>query len=543
MLQIHGFFLLFLAFLIILVVKIVRDRRDRAAVTGTCKFTAIAAGMFVVLNLYWLLPALTVKETLLQQISSSDIFIFAPKPTSDLGVMFDLSAMYGFWRGGYTYANETLSVWWVLFAFLFYLAVLGFVYKLRDGRIGLVVWAFGLIWGAGLLLAAGAAIDFTRPAFEWLFDHSLFFRGFRDSQKFVALICLSYSFLGGLGVYQLARSSFFYKLRRARLPRIGTAALVGLALVVPLVYCYPIFGFGGQLKPIDYPEAWYQVNDYLNEDDEDFNVLFLPWHMYMGYQWLPNRDKSLMNPAHRFFDKPVICGDNIEVGGIYSQSTNPISKYVEFLLKHKNQVDNFGELLAPLNVKYVVLVHEVDYKSYSFLYRQQDLAIEREVEKLTIFRNEHFTTRTYAVDSVVYVRHLEEYLELSSQQDVMQHLYVLGEGANDGNSTGVEQLETRKITPVKYEIEGSDKQWGIFTVPQRVSTDYWEYHGRGPEMKNLGLMPVFEVDEGGGKVTYSRFFHVYVAGYVISIMTLVILIAVYFSPAYRLKRSSKGTSR
>lgn len=174
--------------------------------------------------------------------------------------------------------------------------------------------------------------------------------------------------------------------RKKKLTRVGTMTLGMLILLVPLLYACPLFGFHGQLTVTDYPREWYQVNDYLNQDEEDFNVLVLPWHLYMDYAWLPNRDKRLANPAHYFFDKPAICGDNIEAGGIYSQSTNPISEYVEFLLGKGKHVDNLGELLAPINVKYVILVHEVDYQSYDFLYQQQDLAIELEKENLTFSR-------------------------------------------------------------------------------------------------------------------------------------------------------------
>jgi len=35
-----------------------------------------------------------------------------------------------------------------------------------------------------------------------------------------------------------------------------------------------------------------------------------------------------------------------------------------------------GELLAPLNVKYVILVNEADYQTYDFLKNQKDLSVD-----------------------------------------------------------------------------------------------------------------------------------------------------------------------
>lgn len=535
MFQIHGFLLLFLAFLVIFLVKLVRERRERAANIRACKFVTVAGVMFLALNSYWMLPALTSEETLLGQIGRGDLLLFAPKATSGFGTMFDLAAMYGFWRGGYTYAKDLLPLWWLGFAFIFYLGACGFVYSVRGRRAGRLVWSFGLIWLVGLILASGASIQFSRPAFEWLFDHLFFLRGFRDSQKFVALLCLSYSYLGGLGVYQLARWRAEHQQKGLTLYRGAVLGVIVLALVVPLVYSYPMFGFHGQLKPTDYPQEWYEVNDHLNEDEDDFNVLILPWHMYMDYSWLPNKDKRLMNPAQRFFDKPAICGDNIEVGSIYSQSTNPTSNYVDFVLENGDAIENLGELLAPLNVKYVVLLHEADYEEYGFLAQQRDLEVELEKGSLTLFKNQHSTARAYGVDSVIHISTLEEYVELSVEQDVMHHVYILGAGESDSDSTGMQPLAVVQRRPTRYEVEGNEKRWTVLTVPQTVSGDHWQFEG-SRAAKNLGIMPVFEVGENGGVVTYSRFYNVYLPGYIVSSLAFVILVIVYLLAARRTLR-------
>ena len=248
--------------------------------------------------------------------------------------------------------------------------------------------------------------------------------------------------------------------------------------------------------------------------------------MYMDYSWLPNQDKRLANPAHYFFDKPVLCGDNIEAGAIHTQSTNEISNYVEFVLSKVDGVSNFGELLAPLNVKYVILVHESDYKSYEFLYTQQDLAVGFEGEGLTVFRNEHITTRVYSVDSVIHVANLEEYLDLSLQQDVMNHIYVLETQESNNASGGMQALGVNLVTPIKYDVDGSANRWTVFTVPQRVSTNNWQgMDAYG--VKNLGFMPAFAFGNQGGQIVYTRFYNWYLPAYVISITTLVVLLAAY----------------
>jgi hypothetical protein len=417
-----------------------------------------------------------------------------------------------------------LSSWWLIFILILSLVAYGFLVKYRHQRLGWVVVSFAVLGGVSYLLALGAASDFTRPPFEWAYQHIPFFRGFRDSQKFVALLCLAYAFLGGLGVREIIKP--LRRLKR-KVPVAGVMMLGVVLLLTPIAYSFSIFGFQGQLKTTDYPQGWYEVNEQLNRDDEDFQVLFLPWHLYLDFGWLPNRDKSLSNPAWQFFDKPVIAGDNIEIPDVYSQSTYPISEYVEFLLVNKDDIENMGELLAPLNVKYIILAHEVDYEAYDFLYRQADLAVELEEQGITLLKNLHPRAKIYGVNSIVHIENLEQYLDLSKTQDVMEHIYLLGNGSSDGETSKMEAVGYERKSAVKYHVQGSQREYLAFTVSQRAATEHWEYDGQ-QSMKNLGFMPAFESEGDGGELVYTRFYYVYLPCYVISLITLAAVAGFYF---------------
>jgi hypothetical protein len=557
MVQVQGFLLLFIACFIIFVFKVILDR-SQAKAFQSVKWTAAAAGVFSVLNLYWLFPLFTSAGTILTQLNQADQLSFIPRNTSEFGILFNIISMHGFWRDGYIYAKDIIPYWWILFIVILFLAVYGFISKtsssLKPSRLKpdkneispgsieaaqkyaveqwWIVISFAIIGVTGFILALGVATEYTRPFFVWLWNKFSFFRVFRDSQKFVALLCLAYAYLGGLGINELAG---ILKQQIQRLPRIALVILIALALAAPLAYSFTMFGFHGQIGVTDYPEEWYEVNDYLNQDKEDINVLFLPWHMYMDYSWLTNKDKRLINPSQQFFDKPVIAGDNIEVPGIYSQSLNPISKYIEFLLPHGNEVNNLGELLAPLNIKYIILVDEADYTSFDFLYRQEDLRVEMQKSGIVLFRNLYPTTRIYGVDSVVNIKNLDEYLELSRLQDVMSHLYVIGNGPGDDGNGRVEKINSKEKNPVRYIIDGTARQYTIFTVPQNVSTHYWEYNGREPVFHNLGFMPAFISSPDGGEMVYTRFYRAYLPGYIISSLALCLIVYCYIRPPKRRK--------
>lgn len=77
-------------------------------------------------------------------------------------------------------------------------------------------------------------------------------------------------------------------------------------------------------------------------------ALVLPWHMYLGVPWLDNRWKRLANPAPSFFSQPTISGHNIEAGPTATNNSNPVSKYVEAMLRQGDGVGDFGSLIALL---------------------------------------------------------------------------------------------------------------------------------------------------------------------------------------------------
>lgn len=520
----HILFMLFLAFLIIFLARIVKERHEPVSLIKTVKAVALSGGMFLMLNLYWLNLFFTEGRAIVSQLSEIDLYVFAPIATSPLNVAFSVASMHGFWRGGYIYTQDILPFWWVIYVLILFLATYGFIVSYSAGRQRWVTIPLAVSAIVGFILALGMSSGMTRPLFSWLSNNVPFFIAFRDSQIFIALLCLGYAYLGGFSVNELAQ-----KLRKQiRRPiRIGVGVILIIVLLTPFLYSLPIFGLWGQVRATDYPEEWYEVNNYLNQDETDFNVLFLPWHLYMDYDWLPNKDIRLGDPAGKFFDKPVIRGDNVEIAGIYSASTNPISRYVEFLLARGEEIDNLGELLAPLNVKYVILAQEADYESYSFLYQQEDLSVELTNSGLVLFKNEHPVARAYTGDSIIYIKGLAEYLELSKTQDVMEHLYLIEEGTNYTDSTEMQPIDAVRKSPVRYQVEGIKGEWLVFTVPQNISTGHWEFNGQ-ESRNNLGFMPAFISAEGEGDITYTRFRQVYLPGYIVSALTLVILILAYF---------------
>ena len=519
----QGLLLLLGLYVVTGIMNVMYAPRGVANIKKKVKFAVPAAGLFFLVNCYWLIPLLTAEGTLYHQITDGDRLQFAATSVTARGLLFDIASMHGFWRSGYVYAVELLPLWNIWFLILLFLAVLGatvHAFRSADPREGQEE-AYGryqsaalcVMWGATLFLAAGAASDVLKPGYEWLWSHVELLKGFRDSQKFVGVICLAYAFLGGLGVHRVEE---FLNRSAAVSRKILARVLLVLLVSVPFVYTFTIFGFYNQLGSTDYPEGWYQAKEYFDQDTDQYRILFLPWHWFMDYEWLPNKSKRLMSPGASFFSQQVIHSDDHELPGAPSQSTNPASHYIDFLLKNRNDIRNVGELLGPLGVKYIVLVPEVDFDQYRFLYEQEDIVQELSNEEITVFRNEAYSGITYGVNSVRYVENLEELLQISSEENIMEHLFVLGTGdSRSWDSPQTHRVEALRESPARYRVDPSSAAYLVGTGYLGQSRSFWQYGG-APEYYNFGVVPAFPADAEEQELRYARFYDVYLPAGILS---------------------------
>jgi len=487
--------------------------------------------VYSAVNMFWILPvfsSLFQGLSILSHISAPDLAAFTASGTISGNILLSNAMMYGFWRGGYAYPFHFAPKWIfvLLFTAILFLTVHGFMSNTKKTlHKGLILSAI-----ISLVLASGISYPYFAPIFEYLFDHLFIFKGMRDSQKFVGVLVLAYSFLGSLGVDELLnglRNSKKIELASKNKQKVCSIALAVLIIAVPLVYSFTIFnGFHGQIETRDYPSEWYDVNDFLNNDTEDFDVLFFPWHLYMSFSW---SDRRIANPAGIFFKKPTIIGENAEVGNIQTQSAKPTQHYMGYLLEHKNEINNFGELIVPLNVKYVVLAKDVDHYQYDFLYDQSDLELVLENEELVVFKNLHKTSRIRGVNSLIKIKNWGELVELSKTFDINNHGYLIksadAEGIEmDAIDTSEKELNYTKVSPFKYRLHDS-AEYILFTSPDHDQNGWGIDSGRS--LDSAGLTSIFTTSDNiaDGKDIYYKPFSTHMIGVLISIlMTAIILL-------------------
>jgi len=459
------------------------------------KYSIFIAITYLLINCFWIFPLVSNPHAELRSfeeyVGPQDISLFSSRPSFNFNTLFNLASMHGFWRMGYDYAKFHISFWYILYIIILFLTVHGFLILNKHKKYGIYAKSLAIISIASLILATGITHPFFSKIFNFLFENIPFFKGYREPHKFVAILCLTYSFFGGVGLGDFVDQ--FKQSKKA--PKKLLAIFIAICLATPFIYSYTMFfGFRGQLETVEYPKTWYKVDDYLNQDEDNFNILFLPWHLYMDFRFNPKQ--RIVNPADKFFAKPTIQGDNIEAGGIYSQSVNPISKYIEFLLSNNQKYNNFGELIKPLNIKYVILVKEIDWYLYTFLYNQTDLELVIDNEDLLVFKNIHETSPVYETDT---------FLTEDSWNDL----------TNNTSTLDLTPIKTEKKSQIKYILhEEPSKKYLVFS---EKFSDGWRYSNQEPE-SYLGTVNVFEVSEEN-TICYQRF-NCYLIGYIISGLTL-----------------------
>lgn len=389
LLSIHSIF--FMA-LIVVVSLIAMAGRFRPAWKRILGWGVAAVFVWVLAGSYWLLPLAQGKSSEADLIANFDQnYAEGFKTDSDpkYGVVFNAASLYGFWsdrENRYELPKTAMPLWPLVSAVFMGLAALGSWVGWKKGWRQEVV-SLAVIGAVALVLGLGIAFKPLAPLYYWMVEHLPLYKGFREPQKFIGLLALVYAVLGAIGVNYIVN-----RLAQAKGQFQKTLGIITPAIfvILPVIYTpIMLWGFSGQLKVNDYPKDWSSLNQTLNKDPDDFKVLFFPWHQYLSF---PFTGTIVANPADRFFDKPVIQGDNIEFGGIFRQESTPETLFVENkVLKPSSELTDGGKRLSTLNVKYIVVAKNRDADRYDFLNTQTDLQKISDSQNLITYLNMAYT--------------------------------------------------------------------------------------------------------------------------------------------------------
>ena len=377
--SIHSIGLMIILTIVMLGTTLWQRRSDGEWRMRTLRLGLLVLGLFVVMSSYWVVPLVLGKGSVAAQVAAigaSDQSAFATVGGGVLGKIGNIVRLQGFWveaRNMYDLPQAHVPAWRFISLIVWALVVAGAISLWRSRRRA-VVAVFALSALIGCLVALGAL--------SGLAAHSSLFAGYREPEKFVALVALACAVLAARGA---ASASAYFQAEGGKV--FGAVAAV-LLLAVPFVWTPTmLLGFNGQLKSVQYPADWQTVNALLNSEQGNFQTLFLPWHLYMRFGFV---GRIIASPAPGFFDKPVLVSDNPEFRGAALAKSTPAKRTLDSLLPNAEHTDDLGAQLAKLHVQYIILSHDDDYRQYDYLVHRADMQLITKGATLDVYRNKAY---------------------------------------------------------------------------------------------------------------------------------------------------------
>jgi hypothetical protein len=350
-----------------------------------------AAGAALIGSSYWLVPLLVGRGQIAATVAgmtTSDVSAFAAVPDQRLGLLPNLLGLYGFWAentGRFTSMKAFVPVWPAILSLLLIVCAIGAVVALRRRNQELAPWTAGLIAAAvlALFLEMGVSHPWSSGAVIWLDGHASLYRGMRDAGKWAAALGLVYSQLAAVGVTAILDWLKNAARGRSR-SEWATSLATGMLLALPLYNGNGLlYGAHGEIKPSQYPVGWYSADRALAADPHPGRTLFLPWHEYIGYSFIRNQNKVVASPAPSFFSVPIVSSADAEVPGI-AAPRDPEQVAISALV-HSSGAGQWAQVLAADGIKYVLVAHESDWSSYSFLDAQPGLTKIGDYSSITLY--------------------------------------------------------------------------------------------------------------------------------------------------------------
>lgn len=355
--------------------------------------------LVIILNINWILPIFFGNSGLtgiMDGFTRDDLVVFQSVPDKNFGLIFNLLSGYGFWPEVYDYfiSPKNIVFFWPLISLVMMgISLWGLVILLKEkerSNYPFLITSI-IMFLLSLDLAGGVALKFFSDITYFLYDKLPILRGFREPQKLVGIIMFCYAFWGSIGLASLLakvkKGSMFY-------------VLCSMFFILPFIYAPTIFaGFWGQLKPVFYPDSWQKVNQILKTDKDDFLTLFFPWNQYMRFNFTNNM--VVANPAPYYFEKPILSSQNYETSYLYTHDIRAEAMHIEGLLSIEKEGVNllgdnvwekpaWGKSLSPINVKYIILSKDEDWKKYDFLNRTPDLEKILDENDLILYKNKMY---------------------------------------------------------------------------------------------------------------------------------------------------------
>lgn len=444
---------------------------SRHKMLRSLKMLVINMAIFAVTCAYLILPHLV--TTLPVTIGHASLEVFRTSGDPRFGLFLNVIGLYGFWRlgPGPVLPKSYFPGWPLVLLAILLVCGAGIVSMMRNSKkipaakpdsrnLAIILSITGVL---GILLAMGDQGP-TGALFRLAYFHLPFFNIMREPEKFSMLIALALAVFLGNGVDRMLSAHASAKR--------GSRAFMGFALcvVLPLSYTPNILGaLDGQIALSKVPNSWSVANSIMGSGQG--KVLALPWHEYLSFPFSGNR--VVLNPLSTSLTRDVISGDNLQTTEFQSNSTSLRSTYLQQLFGLSREIHNFGQLVSPLGVKYILLSKTVDWADYRWLNKQTDLRLILNTDNLELWRNLRFDGVGSSSDSLSRVRDVRQLVSrsLSNPSSIATARFDRSPHVSTNAPHGTRQV--REISPIQYDVSSGQAGWVEIDSPYEPG---WSTH-------------------------------------------------------------------
>jgi hypothetical protein len=317
---------------------------------------------WAVAQIPWVVPGIIVIAAGPHLASAAE---FPTRGEGPLGPLGSVLAGHGFWQASVQVGGQATTGIVALGVVFLALAVHGM------GQLP-STWAKRAAWAAavGLLIAVASSTPGIRTIYNPLSSTPIL-EAFRESQKGLALYIAWLAPAAAFGVSRIAGQIPARRVIYAALALACALTLDGAGLS----------GLHNHLEPVEFPAGWRQARDVIQSNPG--TTLAFPWHQYLSIHWARNR--LMLNPLPDYLGGDVLSSSDPEFGQSRLERADPREPTVIHLLDDLTP-DSLAPALQALNVRWVVLLHEVDWQAYSEM--EDDPSLEALVRspELTLYR-------------------------------------------------------------------------------------------------------------------------------------------------------------
>jgi len=375
-----------ISFLILFIINKTLDKKTLIISSVLIIFTILILNFSII---FGLLNKNNTSNFIENGITTADLKAFTTSGKYGGQAFWNVLSMSGFWGKDqlrYTDLTKNSFIWNFSFLTVFSLSIYGFIKSFKyfkNKNIKYASYAFISLFLIALTLAIGIKAPIAKEISEFLFNYLPFYKGLREPQKWVSVLNIIYLIFISIGIEKLLEQ----KSLKGKYNKI--AFLLFISFIIILRAPLMLFAFNGQLETKNYPKDWYEINNKISSESNcKYNTLFLPWHMYMNFKFINEKDVNrgiVANPAHMFFKCNTITGTNMEWNGIYDNSGDGMGNDILNNFLKKNGL-NAKDVLNKYNIKYIILAKEVDYNNYLSLQALDYLQLEQETANLYLFK-------------------------------------------------------------------------------------------------------------------------------------------------------------